>query len=306
MIPDDFKWKKYVKLNPDIASYVQNKNQAIDHYLQYGVHENRKYRNKCQPNKTNVINSIQENKSGMLINQPKTYKKYESYEETIHWENKNILILIVSCKKNAYLWDKIKSRTNEKMITLCGLNHETNAYELNINTTYYNEAEKVLYLNCDDGYAGLPEKMALAIEYILQNFKDVTHILKIDDHDTYFTDDHIKNLYYIDELDHYHYIGQRQQCCTEPKFSNWHFGKIYQANHWDQKLAYIPPIAYFDGGSTYILSKPAMQIVNNVYNSSNIDKIRQLEIYEDVMIGNIMHNHKIKSGVINYSITGDK
>ena len=116
----------------------------------------------------------------------------------------------------------------------------------------------------------------------------------------------IKNLYYIDELDHYHYIGQRQQCCTEPKFSNWHFGKIYQANHWDQKLAYIPPIAYFDGGSTYILSKPAMQIVNNVYNSSNIDKIRQLEIYEDVMIGNIMHNHKIKSGVINYSITGDK
>ena len=291
MIPDDFGWKKYVKLNPDIASYVQNKKQAIDHYLQYGIRENRKYNKKWQ----HKIESIQKQHLPTYTNQEKIYS-----------ENKNILIVIVSCRKNIHLWNEIKSRTNNKMIILCGLNYEKNAYNLNTNTTHYNQDEQVLYLNCDDGYAGLPEKMVLAIEYILKNFQDITHILKIDDHDTYFTNENIQNLYKIGELDYYHYIGQKLCCFKEPGTSNWHFGKIFYDNPWNEKLGKIPAISYFDGGCTYILSKHAMEIINSVYNSNDIHQIRNNEIFEDAMIGKIMHNNNIKSALVNYFIKGDK
>lgn len=44
-IPDDFKWKEYVLLNPDLAeSNMDTEHQAMFHYINYGVNENRKYK----------------------------------------------------------------------------------------------------------------------------------------------------------------------------------------------------------------------------------------------------------------------
>jgi hypothetical protein len=40
-IPNDFDWKKYIELNPDLKNL--NEKQSIFHYLNYGINENRMY-----------------------------------------------------------------------------------------------------------------------------------------------------------------------------------------------------------------------------------------------------------------------
>lgn len=40
-IPDDFNWKMYVKINKDVK---KDENHAINHYLNYGIYENRLYK----------------------------------------------------------------------------------------------------------------------------------------------------------------------------------------------------------------------------------------------------------------------
>jgi hypothetical protein len=50
-----------------------------------------------------------------------------------------------------------------------------------------------------------------------------------------------------------------------------------------------------------------MQIINRSYNDSNIDHLRNNEIYEDVMIGRILTNkHDVIYRQVNYGIKGDK
>jgi len=275
LLPNDFNWKKYVKLNSDLENVVTNKLQAIEHYKNFGIIEKRQYTNQ---------------------------KKVQNEQnQTI-----NILIVVVSCKKNQHLWSKIKNRTNEKMIILCGLNNDENSHKLNEKETYYDGKESVLYLNCDDGYGGLPEKIILMIEYVLTKLKDITHIIKIDDHDNYFTDENIKNLYKYDELKKYDYVGQKKNHNGENCKSNWHFEKVLQNNYWHNKRADVSNVTWFDGGCSYILNKKAMKIINDVYNSHNILELRQKEIYEDIMIGRIMQSKKIIPYLLNYNIKGDK
>jgi hypothetical protein len=42
-IPSDFNWKTYIRLNGDLH-LLNNKKEAIEHYLNYGIHENRIYK----------------------------------------------------------------------------------------------------------------------------------------------------------------------------------------------------------------------------------------------------------------------
>jgi hypothetical protein len=41
VLPEDFNWKVYVKINKDV---INNKNEAINHYLKHGINENRIYK----------------------------------------------------------------------------------------------------------------------------------------------------------------------------------------------------------------------------------------------------------------------
>ena len=56
----------------------------------------------------------------------------------------NILIMVVSCKKNRKLWDNILKRGIKNTVIVCGDD---------LNTDYYLD-EKVLYVNCRDSYDG--------------------------------------------------------------------------------------------------------------------------------------------------------
>lgn len=214
-----------------------------------------------------------------------------------------ILVAVLSCNKHQHLWSNISSKGIENLIIFTGDSEKT----------FYDEKTKVLHLKCDDKYEGLPEKMVIMMEYVLhsQKFSDVTHIIKIDDHDNVFTSENIENLYNIPELKEYHYVGQKHNAQTFYPWTwhagnKWHLGKVTKDCFWHEKYytgGYLP---WLDGGCSYILSKEAMQCITSWYNSSNIQELRETEIFEDVMMAKILYHHDILPKQINYNIIGDK
>jgi hypothetical protein len=242
-----------------------------------------------------------------------------SYEEAVHHyinhgrnENRkyceelnndiHILVVIVSCNKHTHLWNKIKSRTSNDLIIISGTN------DRNKDKRWYDKQDRTLWLNCNDYYDGLPEKIILMIEEVLQNpeFSHITHIIKIDDHDNEFTDKSIKKLYRCSALKEFDYLGQKQNRWDGNTDCKYHFGKVPVWSKWHNKTADISDVTYFDGGCSYILSRRAMELINKEYNDSNIDQLRNDEIYEDLMIGRILGKYNVPSKLLNYGIKGDK
>jgi hypothetical protein len=273
-LPFNFNYKDYLFLNPDLNQNCSY-DEAVQHYLIFGCNENRKY---C----------INPNLSNPNLSNP-----------NLNSSNIHILVVIVSCNKNFHLYEQILNRTNNEMIFLFGTNNKGK---------YYDKEKKILYLDCNDKYEGLPEKIILMIEEVLTNpaFSHITHILKIDDHDNFFNDETIKNIYKLPHLLYYDYIGQKLNRWKKIHKCTYHFGKVSTDSYWHNRTADISNIKYFDGGCSYILNRKAMKKINNVYNSSNIDMLRISEIYEDLMIGRILQKSDIKYKKLNYGIIGDK
>lgn len=214
-----------------------------------------------------------------------------------------ILVCILSCNKHKHLWPSIKSKSIDDLIIFTGGSDKT----------YFDEETGVLHLKCDDGYGGLPEKMVLMMEYVLYSirYENTTHILKIDDHDNTFTKENITNIYHLEELKKYHYIGQKLNNITvypgrSYSGNKWHIGKVDKDNYWynkEYKGGYLP---WLDGGCSYILSIDAIKCITSWYNSSNINELREREIFEDTMMGKILYHHDIFPKEVNYGIIGDK
>jgi len=227
------------------------------------------------------------------------YLNHGCNENRSYKKETNILVTVMSCKKHSHLWEELKKRTKNLIIFTASYNKSP---------TYYDKDAKILYLRCNDSYEGLPEKMILMIEQILTlpEFKNITHILKIDDHDTYFTDENIKNLYKLKELHLYNYIGQKKEYRAPNTWSDYHFGKVTQTSHWNNKKGDVSDVTWLDGGCSYVLSRKAMKYINKFYNSSNINTLRRNEIYEDVMIGRLLEMCNCHPHLANFNIKGDK
>jgi hypothetical protein len=228
-------------------------------------------------------------------NENRKYTKNYDSSSDIH-----ILVVIISCCKHSHLWDEIKNRTNNDLIIIAGTNDD--------NIKGYDKINKIFYLNCNDYYDGLPEKIILMIEEVLNNpdFSHITHILKIDDHDNWFNDDIIKNLYNYYELLVFDYIGQKLNHWTDVKNCKYHFGKVPEFSYWHNRTSDISDVTYFDGGCSYILNRKAMNIVNRVYNSTNLYELRTTHIYEDLMIGQIVIGNNVTHKRLSYGVKGDK
>ena len=140
---------------------------------------------------------------------------------------------------------------------------------------FYDEDRKIINLNCNDGYVGLPEKVMKTFHYLMSDeiFSEYTHFVKLDD-DMIVTKkfselsgDYIGNVHYTD--------GNRQ----------WHIGRT--GTFWDK----VPYLGEFKpwcmGGFGYIVSRSALLKI--VPNHEYLN-----HIYEDVYIGNLMN----KIGVI--------
>lgn len=139
----------------------------------------------------------------------------------------------------------------------------------------YDEEKKILTLNCNDGYVGLPEKVMKTFHFLIsnKNFKDYTHFVKLDDDMVVLKKfqsvegDYLGYVYYTD--------GNRY----------WHVGRT--GTFWDK----IPYIGEFKpwcmGGFGYLVSRKVLEKI--VPNFDYLD-----HIYEDVYIGILMN----KIGVV--------
>ena len=145
---------------------------------------------------------------------------------------------------------------------------------------YYDSDKKILQLNCNDKYNGLPEKVIKTFHYLIsdERFNSYTHFVKLDDDMSVvkkfpnLIDDYIGNVHHSD--------GNRQ----------WHMGRC--GNFWDK----IPYIGEFKpwcmGGFGYIVSRNSLEKTLPDFNYLD-------HIYEDVYIGLIMNKVGIKPKNIN-------
>jgi hypothetical protein len=171
-----------------------------------------------------------------------------------------ILYLFITHQKNFdNCYTRIKEMMKNDFIVVCGgyIKDE------------YDEESNVLKLNCNDGYAGLPEKVMKSFHYIIsdERFKDYTHIVKLDDDMVVIKrfdsieGDYIGNVHYGE--------GNR----------NWHRGRC--DNFWDL-IPYVGEfVPWCMGGLGYIVSRQAL-----IKCLPNFDYINH--IYEDVYIGIIL------------------
>lgn len=200
----------------------------------------------------------------------------------------NILPVIVSCKKNSDTWKSIIHLNKNAIIFYGDPNMEENYY--------FDENTRILKLKCNDFYEGLPEKMIALINAVLEItcFKDITHIIKIDDYDV------INKIVNMDQLKttvnpKNQYMGKRVIRETrQNEDRKWHFGKCSKGSHWQTKEYKGKYTTWADGGKGYILSIAAMKIINSVYNFTNINDIKKYHIYEDLMIALILNKFNIK------------
>jgi len=148
-----------------------------------------------------------------------------------------------------------------------------------------------LYLKCSDTYEGLSEKMMCAINFILTSkyFENITHILKVDDHDTDFDLQTIKeiSLKHKNILNSENYVGQNYVPINLLGRQH-HFGKVSTNSIWFNKEYNGPVVPYLGGGETYILSKKALICLNE-----NKNMHYQFGSYEDVMMGFILNKYNI-------------
>jgi len=202
-----------------------------------------------------------------------------------------VLLVAVSWKGHMHLWPRLLDRGIDNMIIICGGSDSSHL------------DGKILHLKCNDSYEGLPEKMICAIDFIFNDsrFSSYTHILKIDDYDTYCSR---KNM---DDLESKHssvlksndYIGQYILNEAVPKY---HFNRVKEGSYWYNKPYIGESVPFAIGGSTYILSWNAMMCINLTFNSININFVRKNFIHEDVMIGLILYAYDIKPRWLSYGI----
>ena len=185
------------------------------------------------------------------------------------------------------MWKDILSRNQVNTLIVCGGFREST---LN---------GKILQLQCSDEYDSLPEKMICAYEFVMNNsnFNGFTHILKADDHDTYFVSEQIKAIEkkYKSILKSEHYIGQR--IISERVMGrNHHFSKVLPTSKWYNKMYTEPYFPYLGGGETYILSRHAMDCI--IKHKGELDK----HILEDAMMGYILIKYGVRPYQLNYGI----
>lgn len=135
----------------------------------------------------------------------------------------------------------------------------------------FNDETKVISLNCNDSYIGLPEKVMKTFHFLISRdeFKEYTHFCKLDDD--------MKVIQRFENLEgdysgRVHYgDGNRQ----------WHIGR--SGNFWDR----IPYLGEFKpwcmGGFGYVVSRFALEKITPDFKYLD-------HIYEDVYIGLLMFN----------------
>lgn len=203
----------------------------------------------------------------------------------------NLLYLFISCEKKKHLHIHI-----EYMCYLLGIKK----YYIIIGTegeSYIDDHK--LFVNCNDHYEGLSEKVLNTLQYIHEKSFNFDYVLKIDD------DIYLNNLLFLNSIDNNDYIIHSKMN-TNAMSTTWHMNKcndsILNKTHYhindfisENNLESVKDFDFGHGGSIYLLSKKA---VNVICNFSYVDVCKKF-MYEDIMVSYILNIH----GILPYTNT---
>lgn len=197
-----------------------------------------------------------------------------------------VLTVRVCCMKDLERWRSFNVDTNKEIAIVGKEDLETN----------YLLEDGVLYLKCGDYYDHLPEKMIAAFHAILQikEFNDFTHIFKRD------MDTGIKKLKLPNKLGDY--MGETREGKTNKGV--WHLkhknypGFMSPNSPWIGKKYTGKHGRYCLGGPGYILSRHSLEKICEYYNFDNLHTVKEEHIYEDVMVGILLRENKIRARTI--------
>lgn len=144
--------------------------------------------------------------------------------------------------------------------------------------TEFNEKYRVLKLNCNDYYEGLPEKVIKTYDFISQNkrFDMYTHFCKLDD------DMVIKHLIPLNK--------NLTDYCGEVRYTEgdrrYHVGRCTKHSKFNTTEYLGEYVPWCLGGSGYLLSKKSLNILSD-------DKNYYDEIYEDLYVAKLLESEDI-------------
>ena len=144
---------------------------------------------------------------------------------------------------------------------------------------FYDKKNNFIYLNCDDKYCGLPDKIVKLFNFITNNslFDNFTHFVKLDEDMVVY-----KNI--EKTTDYMGYVNEKEV----PSSRYFHIGRCgneYSWNNTPYKGIFVP---WCNGGLGYILSRKSAKIVGDI---ENIDE----EYYEDLMVAKALYKYDIKA-----------
>ena len=190
---------------------------------------------------------------------------------------------------------------------------------------------------CDDSYEGLPEKIVFAVHAVrrlprrapraprpapprgeerrgeerrvkrdgvvhapsLPRFSHVTHVLKIDDHDTVVDANAFLRLqqHILHPVAQWDFVGQRViRSYTGNR--RWHFDKVSKDSYWHERPYVGPYLPWADGAASYVLSAKAMDLLVDAFPVVDLPHtlkvLRKTEIYEDNMVAKVLYSADVE------------
>lgn len=143
----------------------------------------------------------------------------------------------------------------------------------------YDTTSRILSIDCNDKYEGLPEKVFKTFKYIVESdtFDQYTHFIKLDD------DMVVKNPIDYKFIENKHYVGCVQKVRGD---SSWHIGKCSENSVWNKNVYMGIYVPWCKGGHGYIISRDAIESIKD-------DTAYEEHIYEDVYIAILLKNRGI-------------
>jgi hypothetical protein len=213
----------------------------------------------------------------------------------------NPLFMIISCKKEKKMWKNIQKKFEDyNYVILCGDNKGSN----------YSIEKNIIYIDCNDLYDGLPEKVLGGLLVINNDskFKNISHIIKIDSNN-YLSRKNIKKvLSKVQKLSEYDYFGQKvHEIKKKLKLEGaYHFKNVIPSSKWYKQEYKGDYCDYLDGGYSYCLSRKSINLITSQFNFSNFKSISDKHIYEDLMIALLLRKFGIFPVEQDLFITSDK
>jgi hypothetical protein len=283
ILPNDFNWKIYQELNPDLRIF-KSKKMVEEHYIMYGIIEKRQYKsNNLKKNTEPIENTV--------------IKKINMYSNVSDELTDNIII-IACCPKNLVYINTISKiiKYFKKIYVIYN--------EKDVKTNFKNQSifnnEKIILLKSDnDNYFN---KYLIGIIDILDNNEIFNKIWLINDNLIIFDWENIFNKDIIKKINYNDYLGLFQSSEKDKLIYFYSYFLILNKNI--MKNYYEKLLNYKENNDIEIILSNSLISNKNIKSDSIFENMNNIEIYHSYVNKGIYKNiseAQLKLGIINNS-----